>query len=75
MIGTSTLPFVDIYDYPRINDINSLDSLPDPGYPLAPDPRKGQRLLTTYNETQAKKTLNRSGLTIPDGKYPNYPQI
>jgi|TARA_Y100000310_G_C20498462_1_gene722715 hypothetical protein len=75
MIGTSKLPFVDINDYPRINDINSLSSLPDPGYPLKIDSRKGKRLLSISKESQIKRELNQVGLSIPDGRWPKYTQL
>ena len=75
MIGTNTGPFVDISDYPRINDINSLGNLPDPGYPLGPDGRKRKRRLQREQELAQQIDLGVIGVKTSDGKYPYYTQI
>jgi hypothetical protein len=75
MIGTSNLPYTDINAFPRIKDINSLNSLPDPGWPLGPDGRKRRRRLQIDAELSEQRSLNTPGLTIPDAKYPFYTQI
>jgi len=75
MIGTSNLPYTDINAFPKIKDINSLDSLPDPGWPLGPDGRKRRRRLQIDADLSVQVSLNAPGLTIPDGKYPLYTQI
>mgnify|MGYP000461673170 CR=1 FL=1 len=81
MIGTSTLPEVDSLDYPKVNDPNSWVSstnnkLPDPGYGLAVDGRRGRRLLQ-LDVIRAGSLPEEEliGRRISDNKFPRYTEL